>query len=753
MIGTAAPGGPRRLLRRLRDVMAGRGGAQDKLDRVVRLIAADMVAEVCSCYLMRAGDVLELFATEGLNPGAVHETRLGPGEGLVGRIAARARPLSLADARSHPWFAHRPETGEDVYKSFMGVPLLRDGRVVGVLAVQNRAPRRYGGEELEALQIVGMAVAELAAGGELVAPAEWLAPEGRAGLVEGQPLAGGLAWGRVEVVRARAAPGRLVADDPEAERARLAAAVAALRAGLDRLAARSRGAGPAEPADVLEAFRMFAADSGWLRRIGEAINSGLSAEAAVVRVQEDTRIRMDPAADAYLRERLTDLDELGDRLLGHLAGEHERRAAGGGGGDAVIVARNIGAAQLLEYDRERLRAVVLEEGSPAGHAAIVARALEIPMVGQVRGALGRFSDGEVVVVDGGEGRVTMRPDDVEIAVLDERAAERAKRRAFHLSLRGLPARTLDGVDVRLDVNIGLTTDTDRLEELGAAGVGLCRTEIPFMTAPRFPGVEEQTAIYRRILDAAGGRRVVFRTLDIGGDKRLPYLPAAAEENPAMGWRAIRVGLDRPAVLRRQLRALLRAAAGRTLRVMFPLVATAAEFDRARALLERERGRARTRGDPCADAVVAGSMVEVPSLLWQLPALLARVDFLSLGTNDLLQFLFAADRAAPETARRYGLLSPPALALVRQLADACRAARTPLSVCGESAGRALEAMALVGLGVRELSMPPSRVGSVKTMCRSLDTRPLAALLDSLRDSPADDLRPRLRAFARDRAVAI
>ena len=753
MSGPAAPGGPRRLLRRLRDVMAGRGGAQDKLDRVVRLIAADMVAEVCSCYLMRAGDVLELFATEGLNPGAVHETRLGPGEGLVGHIAARARPLSLADARSHPLFAYRPETGEDVYKSFMGVPLLRDGRVVGVLAVQNRAPRRYGDEELEALQIVGMAVAELAAGGELVAPAEWLAPEGRAGLVEGQPLAGGLAWGRVAVVRARAAPGRLVADDPEAERARLAAAVAALRAGLDRLAARSRGAGPAEPHDVLEAFRMFAADSGWLRRIGEAIDSGLSAEAAVVRVQEDTRIRMDPAADAYLRERLADLDELGDRLRGHLAGEHERRAAGGDGDDVVVVARNLGAAQLLEYDRARLRAVVLEEGSPAGHAAIVARALEIPMVGQVRGALGRFSDGEVVVVDGGEGRVTTRPDDAEIAVLDERAAERAKRRAFHLSLRDLPARTLDGVDVRLDVNIGLTTDTDRLEELGAAGVGLCRTEIPFMTAQRFPGVEEQTAIYRRILDAADGRRVVFRTLDIGGDKRLPYLPAADEENPAMGWRAIRVGLDRPAVLRRQLRALLRAAAGRTLRVMFPLVATAAEFDRARALLERERDRARTRGDPCADAVIAGSMVEVPSLLWQLPALLARVDFLSLGTNDLLQFLFAADRGAPATARRYGLLSPPALALVRQLAGACRAARTPLSVCGESAGRALEAMALVGLGVRELSMPPSRVGPVKAMCRSLDTRPLAALLDSLRDSPAGDLRPRLRAFARDRAVAM
>ena len=748
-----AVSGPRRLLRRLRDVMATQGSAQSKLDRIVCLVAADMVAEVCSCYIMRAGDLLELFASEGLKPGAIHVTRLGLGEGLVGHIAARQRPLNLADARSHPLFAYRPETGEDDYKSLMGVPVLRDGRVAGVLVVQNRAPRHYDEEEVEALQTVGMVVAELIAGGELVDPDEWLAPEGRAGgpgLVEGQPLAGGLAWGRVRLVRPRPPIERLVADDPAAERARLADAIDALRAGLDRLAARSRGA---EPADVLETFRMFAADSGWLRRIGEAIDSGLSAEAAVYRVHEDMRMRIDPAADPYLRERIADLEELGNRLLDHLGGAHERPGAGDGGEDAVIVARTLGAADIMEYDPARLRAVVLEEGSPTAHAAIVARALEIPMVGKVRGALGRFSEGEAVIVDGSDGQVRMRPDDSEIAVLEERAAERARRRDRHRALRDLPARTRDGVDVRLEVNIGLTIDSGRLDELGVSGIGLCRTEIPFMTAPRFPGVGEQTDLYRRILDAAGDRRVVFRTLDIGGDKRLPYLPAIAEENPAMGWRAIRIGLDRPAVLRRQLRALLRAAAGRALHVMFPMVATVGEFDAARALLHRERRRALSRGDPCADALVVGSMLEVPSLMWQLPALLERVDFLSLGSNDLLQFLFASDRGNAATARRYGLLSPPALALVRQLVEACAAARAPLSVCGEAAGRTLEAMALVGAGVRILSMPPSRVGPVKAMCRSLDARPLAAMLDGLRDSPMDDLRPRLRAFARDRAVDV
>ena len=747
-------GAPRRLLRRLRDAMAGRGTPQAKLDRVVRLIAADMVAEVCSCYLMRAGEVLELFAAEGLRSASVHKTRLAVGEGLIGHIAARARPLRIADARAHPLFAHRPETGEDIYSSLMGAPLLREGRVTGVLAVQNRARRRYHDEELETLQIVATVVAELTANGAFVDPAELPAPEGAAGAgpVEGQPLSGGLAWGRVAIVRARPPIARLVADDAEAERKRLADAVAALRAGLDRLLARAPD-GDAEPRDVLETFRMFAADSGWLRRIGEAIDSGLAAEAAVYRVREDTRLRLDQAATPYLRERLADIEEIGERLLDHLAGERPGPPDDEGTGDIVAVARNLGAAQLLEYDRARLRAVVLEEGSPTAHAAIVARALEIPMVGQVRGALGRFRDGEPVLVNGSDGRVTPQPEDADLAALREQAAERARRDALYRELRGKPARTRDGVDIRLDINIGLAVDAGHLDALGAEGIGLCRTEIPFMTARSFPGIDEQTALYAGILEAAGARRVVFRTLDIGGDKRLPYLPAAKEENPAMGWRAIRVGLDRPAMLRHQLRALLRASAGRELCVMFPMVATVAEFDSARALLCRERDRAAARGEPCAAGLSVGCMIEAPALMWQLRALLERIDFAALGTNDLMQFMFAADRANAATLRRYGVLSPPALALARQLARACAAARVPLSVCGEAAGGALEAMALVAAGVRVLSMPPSRVGPVKAMCRSLDTRPLRALLETLYDSPVADLRPRLRAFALDHGVAL
>ncbi len=745
---------PRRLLRRLRDMMASHGSAQTRLNQVVSLIATDMVAEVCSCYLLRAGDVMELFATKGLNPDAVHKTRMALNEGLVGHIATTARPLNLADAQSHPSFAYRPETGEEIYSSLMGVPILRDDRVIGVLVVQNRVPRRYGDEEREVLQVVAMVVAELVAGGELVDPAEWLAPEGSASgadIIEGQPLAGGLAWGRVAIVRSRPSIARLVADDPATERKRLTNAVSELRTGLDRLVEQSGSAG-AEPRDVLETFRMFAADSGWVQRIAEAIDSGLSAEAAVVRVQEQTRLRMSQAANPYLRERLNDINELGDRLIDHLVGR-DAPVSDEGQSDLVIVARTLGAAQLLEYDRKRLRAVVLEEGSPTAHVAIIARSLEIPMVGQVREAPRRLSSGELIAVDGGTGRVTVRPEESEIAALRRRTAERARQRSLYRAFRDQPARTRDGIDVGLYINVDLLMDAARLDSLGAAGIGLCRTELLFMTAPKFPGIEEQAALYRSVLVQAGERPVVFRTLDIRSDKRLPEVSVAARKSPSRNGRIARVKMNRPAMLRRQIQALLRAAAGGELRIMFPMVATVDEFVRARTLLEREQERARKRGEPRPEKLVVGSMIEVPALMWQLPALLEKVEFLSLGSNDLIQFLFASDRGNSTTSYRYGLLSPPALSLIRDLVDKCDKARVPLSVCGEAAGSALEAMTLIGAGVRKLSMSPGRIGPIKAMCRSLDTRHLRTMLDDLCESSVGDVHARLHAFALDHKVVL
>jgi len=749
------PGGARRLLKRLRDLMAGGGSAQERLNQTVRIIAGDMVAEVCSIYMARPGDVLELVATEGLKQEAVHKTRLAIGEGLVGDIAAHARPLALADAQAHPLFAYKPETGEESFHSLMGVPVLRGGRVLGVLVVQNRSFREYDEEEVEALQTIAMVLAELAASDSLFGPpgaaleSVALLPE----RLEGLKLNEGLAMGRVVMHQPRVTIRQMVAEDPARERARLEAAVEGMHSAIDDLLARADIGHAGEHREILETYRMFAEDRGWLGRIGEAINAGLTAEAAVQRVQDDTRARMHQITDPYLRERLADLEDLGNRLLRHLTGD--RTAAQGGSlpEDAVLVARSMGPAELLDYDRSRLRAIALEEGSPTAHVAIVARALGLPMVGRVKDLLSLVAPDERIIVDGESGVVVLRPSEEVRDAVSAAIAARQARQAQYARIRDLPALSRDGVETTMLVNAGLLVDLDQLAPTGAAGVGLYRTEIPFMVRSSFPDVAAQADFYREVLARAAGRPVVFRTLDVGGDKRLPYLEMADDENPAMGWRAIRIALDRPMMLRQQLRALLLASSGRPLDIMFPMIADVAEFDAAKDLLRRERERLEACGIEGPSELRVGTMLEVPSLALQLPALLGRVDFVSVGSNDLMQFLFACDRGSTRLSGRYDVLSPAALRFLAEVARAANARGVPLTLCGEMAGRPLEALALAALGFRRLSMAPSAIGPVKAMLRSADIGATGRYLGGLLDLPDRSLRGRLRAFARDRGIAV
>jgi phosphotransferase system enzyme I (PtsP) len=746
----------RRLLRRLRSIMAGSASAQERLDRIVRTIAAEMVAEVCSAYVMRAGEVLELFATEGLRPEAVHRTRLRVGEGLVGVIAASARPLALAEAQSHPDFAYRPETGEEIYHSLMGVPILRGGRVLGVLVVQNRTPRQYTDDEIEVVQTIAMIIAELVASGELVNPLEIEQSRGGASLpvrLDGIRLNPGLAIGPAVLHEPKAVIRQVVAEDVAAEQVRLRQAIAAMQAAIDKLVDTSRRLGPGEHRDILETYRMFAADRGWLGRIGEAVRSGLTAEAAVQKVRDETRSRMMQAIDPYLRERLFDLEDLGNRLLQYLVGPSPGMAAAALPSEFILVAHAMGPAELLDYAHRRIKALVLEEGSPTAHVAIVARAFDIPVVGRVAEATRQIEAGDILIVDGDHGQVLIRPRaDIQQSVAAAIAA-RTRRRAYYESLRDIPAVTSDGIEIKLLLNAGLLLDLAQLSVTGAEGVGLFRTEIPLLTRNAFPDVADQTEFYRRAYDQAEGKPIVFRTLDIGGDKVLPYLAHSAEDNPAMGWRAIRIGLDRPAMLRQQLRALIRAAAGRDLLVKFPMIAEVAELVEARRLLDRELARADQEGREPPRSVKVGVMLEVPSLLWQLPALLKRVDFLSVGTNDLAQFLYACDRGNPRVAARYDLLSAPMLALFRQVVTECREAGTSLSMCGEMAAEPIEAMMLIALGFRTFSMTASAIGPVKTMIRSIDAGALARYVEDIGERPDHSLRRWFEAYARDHAVAL
>ncbi|MSO65401.1 MAG: phosphoenolpyruvate--protein phosphotransferase [Alphaproteobacteria bacterium] len=748
--------GPRILLRQLREVMAGSGLPQQRLDTVTQIIAANMVAEVCSIYLLRPGDLLELYATHGLKPEAVHRTRLRLGEGIVGDIAAHARPLSLSAAQSHPQFAYRPETGEEIYHSMLGVPILRSGRVIGVLAVQNRTQREYTEDEAEALQTIAMVLAELVTSAELLRVEDLVELGGNATLPqrwEGLPLSEGLARGVIVLHEPPVEVKTHVAENLDAERERLDAALTQLSTKIDSMLATAAAWPAGEHRAVLEAYKMFSEDRGWLRRIHDAIAAGLTAEAAVERVLIETRQRLGAASHATLRERIHDFEDLSNRLLRHLDGSSEdaRELPE----NAILVARSLGPAELLDYDRTRLRGLLLEEGAPTSHVALIARALEIPAVGRLGAILQRFMSGDPVIVDGGEGTVYQRPGEEAYQAYDESVAARNQLRQAFAALRDEPAVTLDGQSVNLHMNAGLVLDLPRLHDTGAVGIGLFRTEIQFMVQANFPDTPVQRDLYARILDGAAGKPVVFRTLDIGGDKVLPYLnqPAERETNPAMGWRALRVGLDRPAILRNQLRAMLMAAAGRELRVMFPMVADIGEYEQARASLDRERDSLVQRGASVPERILCGVMLEVPALIWQLQSLLPNVDFVSVGSNDLAQFLYAADRDNPRLAGRYDVLSPGFLSLLRSIARHCADQAVPVSVCGDMAGKPLEALALIGIGFRDLSVPASSVGPIKLLVRGMNGRQVTDYVSTLLTHPDRSVRDHLRHFAQDHGISI
>jgi phosphotransferase system, enzyme I, PtsP len=750
-------GGPRVLLRRLREVMAEPVSAQERLDKIVVLIAANMVAEVCSVYVLRVDATLELYATEGLNRDAVHRTVLRSDEGLVGLVASQATAINLSNAQAHPAFSFRPETGEEIYYSFLGVPVLRAGNTLGVLVVQNRAKRTYSEEEVEALQTTAMVLAEMIASGELSALAlPGAEPAARRSLhLSGAALSEGIALGHVVLHEPRVVVTNYIADDVTKELKHLESAIEALRTDLDQLLEHGDVADGGEHRDVLEAYRMFAHDRGWAHKLEEAVMTGLTAEAAVERVQSDTRARMLRQTDPYLRERLHDLDDLANRLMRQLTGRDHAPSRENLPENAVLVARSMGPAALLDYDRKRLRGLVLEEGGPNSHVAIVARALGIATVGEIDNATGIADPGDAIIVDGSAGDVHLRPPPDLEAAYAERVRLRARRRQQYQALRDLPCVTKDGVEITLLINAGLSVDLPHIADTGAAGIGLFRTELQFMVAPNFPRANEQYTLYRAVLDAADNKPVTFRTLDIGGDKVLPYMRNIEEENPALGWRAIRLGLDRPALLRTQLRALLRAAGGRSLKIMFPMIATVTEFDQAKELVERELTHLRRHGHKLPDEVEVGSMVEVPSLLYQLDELLGHVDFLSVGSNDLVQFLYAIDRGNPRVSSRFDPLSAPVLRALKDIADKSRQYSKPVTVCGELASQPLGALALTALGYRSLSLTPSAVGPVKAMLLDLDCRKVTEFLNPLIEKPtaAVQIRAQLEKFAAGEALQI
>ncbi|MCB9972258.1 MAG: phosphoenolpyruvate--protein phosphotransferase [Hyphomonas sp.] len=743
----------RLLMNRLRQIMAEDGETRSRLDNVVRLIASTMVADVCSIYLRHRGGTLVLIATEGLKPEAVGNTRLGPNEGLVGFVARRAEPIAIQDAPRHPAFSYRPETGEDPFHAFLGVPILRGGRVIGVLTVQNRTERLYGDEEIDSLQTIAMVLAEIV---DRIDPEHLDNGDGQRrarnpASLKGRVFCEGLGYGRAVLHDPVVPAAKFFAGDQEIEIARLNRALVDLKAAIDRMMAIDGAALGEDPRDVMETYRLLAHDQSWAEKLHEGVRSGLSAEASVDRARREHRARLQSARDLYLRERLHDLEDLDNRLLRILGGDEgkpeisEERS--------VLVARRLGPAELLEYANAGLRGILLEEAAASSHAAIVARAMGIPTLGGIEGLTTRIDQGDWLIVDAEQGTLHVRPDNSLYDAYKARVALRSERQAAYAALRDKPARTKDGRTIKLMLNAGLELDLDMLAPAGADGVGLFRTEFQFLVSESLPSLDDQITLYRHVLDKAAGKPVIFRTLDLGGDKVLPALNQQREENPALGWRSIRFALDHKGLFRRQLRALIRAAGSDPLTVMFPMVTVPAEFDEARDLLLAEMDWSAERTGKRPAKLEIGVMLETPALAYSLKELAGRAEFLSVGTNDLMQFFYAADRMTPHVSDRYDLVFPSALRFLKQVAEDCAVNGIRLSACGEATGSSLSALCFVALGFTNLSMSAGSIGPVKRMIRSLDMTAFQPDFMAALEKPNGSFRNHLLGLAAEHGIEL
>jgi phosphotransferase system enzyme I (PtsP) len=734
--------------------MAEESDAQTRLDHLTAAIARNMVADVCSIYVRRSDDMLELFATQGLNREAVHQTRLSWNEGLVGLVARTGRPINLRRAGQHPDFSYRPETGEDQLNAFLGVPIIRSGKVIGVLTIQNTTTRAYAEEEIEASQMVATVLAEIISSEKFltereVAEVEELihGPE----YVTGTAIVPGLAHGTAYLLTPKRGKRDIFAADLAAERKRLLEALAGLQKSVDDMMAKDRALTHISR-EVLEVYRLFAYDRGWAKRLEEKIMAGLNAEAAVEQVQTENRSQMRAASDPYLRERLHDLDDLSRRLLRMLRGEDLSHRLPD---NAIVLAETLGPAELLELDRHKLAGLVLGEASSNSHAAIVARSLRVPMVGGLYDIIDRAEEGDEILLDGSTGDTFLRPTSEAIETFEEKARVRSEELERFARSKDEPARTRDGVLVSIEMNAGLPMDIPMIAEVGASGVGLFRTELQFLVGHTLPSATEQTKTYKEVFDAANGARIVFRTADLGSDKRAGYMHGPVEANPAMGWRGLRLAIDREGLLRIQIRALINAANGRPLSVLLPLVTEAREFARARAIIEKEFERCQKIGEAMPETFELGAMVEIPAAAWGVREVAEQADFLSVGGNDLAQFFFAADRESEMVSARYDYLSVPFVSFLRHIVREAEAVDTPVGYCGEQATDPLMALVLVGLGFERISVPASSVLPLKEMIRGVDRKALTERIDRFLAEPRGEqsLRERVRDLANELKIPV
>lgn len=743
------------ILKQLRQIMDTPESVPEKLRHILETISAKMQTDAATCYVTVDDNYLELFSAYGFKQASSHQLRVRFNEGIVGEVAESKRSLVINNIWLYPKFVSKPELLEEKdFKSFIGVPILQWNRTIGVLALYNCSETEYSESDVELLETIAMVLVDTLVSEEMtkykksLIKARGLSTKER---IKGISLNKGYGIGDAIVHRRRQSVTNIFAEDKEKEVRRLNMAHQQMNDDLDAKF-NSTKLGLGEHIDILDAYRMFAKDKGWYAKIADNIKSGLAAEAAVERAYEDMWNRLSLSSDAYMRERLHDLRDVADRLQAYLSGDYNR-VPDIKSKDIIIVSQTMGPAELMDYDYNRIRGLIIEDGTPTMHVAIVAKALNIPVLAKIKGIFNEIQNGQTVAVDGNEGFVYVNPSPQVEEEFRKRIAERVELQKKLTAMRNLPARTLNGVDVGLYINVGLSMDFDYIESTNCDGVGLYRTEIPFMTSENMPDVGHQVAYYKDLMDRCGDKKVIFRSLDVGSDKLLPYWAYSGEANPAIGWRSIRITLDRRAILRKQIRAFLISAAGKELNVMFPMIADLAEFEDAKETLRIELEKEQSRGQQVPKKVNVGIMVEVPSVVFQLDDILPKTDFISVGTNDLAQFVFACDRGNPKLSERYDVLSAPFLSVMKIIIDKANAAGVYCSVCGEMASNPIEALALVGLGYRNLSSSGTAFGRIKSMVRSVNTEDIADYMQLLLKSTQNTLRPQLIAYAYDHGIEI
>ena len=708
----------------------------ETLDSIMKVIQRESKATSVELYV-KADDVsLECVASSRVKK-EYPSVRIG--EGVVGKVGSDNQTSFTSSSKQFQ----------------MATPIKRWNKNVGVLLVTHKATHEYKEEEVDSLETICMFLSEYLSSEEVSSYIKKLIKS--RGVVSKDKLKGvvinsGYGLGNVIVHRRRKAVLKMFAKDKDVELQNLEKARKKMNEDLEAKFNKSDNKSE-EQIEILDAYRLIANDKGWYNRITNHINSGLTAEASVEQAYTEMWNRLSNATDSYLKERLHDLRDIADRLRLYLSGEDCNCPVADKYEDIIVVATSMGPADLMDYDYTKIRGLIIEECTPTMHVSIVAKTLNVPVISGLEGLYKEIKDGSIVAIDGASGNVMINPSATEIEKISKKIEEKKQIQKQIESIRDLKSQTKDKKRINLYINIGMDFDFDNIKKTNCDGVGLYRTEIPFMSAEEMPDINKQVECYKKLYKASDGKKVIFRSLDVGSDKLLPYWNSIDEENPAIGWRSIRITLDRRAILRKQMRAFIRASGGRELNVMFPMISNLDEFLEARETFMFAYEREKKSGAELPTKVNLGMMIEVPSVVFQLREILKYCDFISVGTNDLYQFFFACDRGNPRLDGRYDVLSASFLNLMKKIIKEANQANVMCSVCGEMASSPLDAMALIGLGFRNLSVSSASYGKVKAMIRSLSAEEIEDYLNNILSSSRRTLRPQLKSFAADHAIEI